>query len=118
MYLIVGLGNPGSEYAKTRHNIGFMLIDRIAGAYSIKSAKKGFSSIWGRGRIDGEEVILAKPETYMNGSGMAVRALVKGFDIELSKMLIICDDCELPHGRIRIRKKGGSGGQKGLARRL
>ncbi len=115
MYLIVGLGNPGAEYARTRHNIGFMLIDRLAEAYSIKSSKKGFSSTWGRGRIDGEEVVLAKPDTYMNLSGTAVRALMKGFDIEISKLLIICDDCELPHGRIRIRKKGGSGGQKGLA---
>ncbi len=114
MYLIVGLGNPGAKYATTRHNVGFMLIDRLSVEYSIKCTSKGYSSLYGKGLIRGESVFLVKPETFMNLSGNAVRSIRDYYKVDLEKILIICDDCELPEGKIRLRSRGGSGGQNGL----
>ena len=114
MIIIVGLGNPEPSYNLTRHNVGFMLIDRLSQEHGIKCKKAGFSSIWGRGVIAGEDVVLAKPQTYMNLSGGAVSALKSHFGASVEEILVVCDDCELPPGRIRVRKSGGSGTHNGL----
>ncbi len=118
--IIVGLGNPGEEYESTRHNIGFMAVDLLAQKNSIKIKEKAESFLWGRGRIDlgdgaRRDVVLVKPTTYMNLSGQAVRSVASKFKAETSSVIITCDDCALSLGELRIRKKGGSGGQKGLA---
>ncbi len=91
-----------------------MLIDWLSSKHGIKCKKAGFSSLWGAGVIAGEDVVLAKPQTYMNLSGKAVAALKKHFDASLDELLVVCDDCELPPGRIRIRKYGGAGSHNGL----
>ncbi len=114
MIIIVGLGNPDPSYMDTRHNVGFMLIDRLSALHGIKCKKIGFSSLWGRGTIGGFDVVLAKPQTYMNLSGKAVGALKKKFEANDDELLIVCDDVELPPGRIRLRKNGGPGSHNGL----
>lgn len=114
MLLIVGLGNPGTKYKNTRHNIGFMAVDRVAEAHSIKCSKVDFKSQWGKGVIEGKDVILVKPQTFMNLSGVAVNAMSEYFSLELKDILVIYDDVDLNLGSIRIRLRGGSGGHKGL----
>lgn len=112
--LIVGLGNPGTKYSKTRHNIGFMAVDCLAEANSVRLNKSNFTSRWGKGSINGREIILAKPQTYMNLSGEAVKLLAGYFRIEPKNIIVIHDDVDLEFGAIRIRLKGGSGGHKGV----
>ncbi len=112
--LIVGLGNPGSEYADTRHNAGFMLVDRLSAEYGIGLSVKGMGAR-GTGRIAGEDVALLKPLTYMNRSGHAVSELLMVHPAGPEKIIVAYDDCDLPLGKIRIRGAGGSGGHKGLA---
>ncbi|OPX88676.1 MAG: Peptidyl-tRNA hydrolase [Pelotomaculum sp. PtaB.Bin104] len=114
MKLIVGLGNPGREYAQTRHNIGFMVIDRLALKFKVSVDKKMFKALIGQGQIDGEKVVLVKPQTYMNLSGEAVSALLNWFKLNVSDLLVIYDDLDLPAGKMRIRSGGGSGGHKGM----
>ena len=126
MKLIVGLGNPGADYEGTRHNIGFELVDRLAGAHNIKVDEriKGVRALVGRGRIAEESVLLVKPLTYMNVSGEAVLALAKRELVEkadenierlaIENIFVICDDIHLPVGKIRLRAQGSSGGQNGL----
>ena len=114
LIIIAGLGNPEPSYNLTRHNVGFMLIDWLSGKHGIKCKKAGFSSLWGRGVIAGEDVVLAKPQTYMNLSGKAVGALKKHFDASMDELLIVCDDCELPPGKIRVRERGSGGTHNGL----
>lgn len=114
MKLIVGLGNPGREYLLTRHNIGFMVLDSIAHKYGMKFNKLKYKSFLAGGFITGEEVLLAKPLTYMNLSGEAIKELVDGYGISLNFLLIIHDDLDLPGGTLRLRARGGSGGHKGL----
>jgi PTH1 family peptidyl-tRNA hydrolase len=113
-YLIVGLGNPGREYQHTRHNIGFRAVDAIASAYGLTFERGRGKSLFADGLIDGRRVLLAKPQTYLNLSGEAVRGLVDFYKIPLEQVLVICDDLDIPPGMLRIRQKGGSGGQKGL----
>ncbi len=113
-YLIVGLGNPGREYEKTRHNIGFRCVDAIAAAYGFKFGKKQSKALVADGVIAGQKVLLAKPQTYMNLSGEAVRGLMDFYKIPLANLLVITDDLDIPAGTLRIREKGGAGGQKGL----
>jgi PTH1 family peptidyl-tRNA hydrolase len=113
-YLIVGLGNPGREYEKTRHNIGFRCVDEIAQAYGLTFAKKQSKALIADGVIAERKILLAKPQTYMNLSGEAVRGLVDFYKIPIRKLLIISDDMDIPVGTLRIREKGGAGGQKGL----
>ncbi len=113
-YLIVGLGNPGREYEKTRHNIGFRCVDAIAAAYGISVTRRQAHAFLGDGLIAEQRVLLAKPQTYMNLSGEAVRALVDFYKIPLENLLVISDDMDIPLGTLRIRQKGGAGGQKGL----
>lgn len=114
-YLFVGLGNPGPEYEQTRHNVGFWAIDRLARAAAIPVKRHGFSSVWGEGRLHGKRLVLAKPQTYMNRSGVAVKAFVQHYRIEVARVWIFSDDLDLPTGRLRIRTSGGSGGHRGLA---
>ncbi len=115
MKLIIGLGNPGIEYQFTLHNLGFLALDRIAEQYSASVAKRRCRALTGRAVIAGTEVLLAKPETYMNLSGMAVRALVDEFEADSARDLIVLyDDLDLPFGALRVRKKGGAGGHHGM----
>ena len=114
MYLIVGLGNPGKKYEHTRHNMGFEVIDLLSDMAKIDVDKNVFNGLLGRGKIFDEDVMLFKPTTYMNLSGTAVKQVVDYFKIELSDIIVVCDDMALPVGTIRLRSKGSSGGQKGL----
>ncbi|HZE72786.1 MAG TPA: aminoacyl-tRNA hydrolase [Pyrinomonadaceae bacterium] len=116
MYLIVGLGNPGREYEWSRHNIGFMLIDRLARESGIDVGRRECSSLVGRGEIQGEPVKLVKPQTYMNLSGEAVGCLLRkhGLAEPKDRLVVVSDDLALPLGRIRIRERGSAGGHNGL----
>lgn len=114
MKLIVGLGNPGSEYAQTRHNIGFMIIDRLAADLGVKVGKTLFKALTGQANIAGEKIILAKPQTYMNLSGGAVAALMNWFKLAPTDLLVIYDDMDLPTGRLRLRQNGSAGGHNGM----
>jgi PTH1 family peptidyl-tRNA hydrolase len=112
--LIVGLGNPGDKYAKTRHNLGFMVVDEIADTYSIPLDKQKFDALFGRGSINGNPVILAKPMAFMNRSGPPTQKLAQYFNILCGDMLVIHDDIDLTYGRIKIKEKGGHGGHNGI----
>jgi len=114
-FLIVGLGNPGVEYALTRHNVGFWVVDELASRCKAKAREFKCESYLMRATWHGAEVILAKPQTYMNRSGIAVAALLNFFPLERENLLVIYDDLDLPLGKIRLRPRGGSGGHKGMA---
>jgi PTH1 family peptidyl-tRNA hydrolase len=113
-YLIVGLGNPGREYENSRHNIGFMVINRLADRYGIKTRKYQSRAMTGSGNVSGKRIILAKPQTYMNNSGAAVRELSRYYKIESSRLFIIHDDVDLDLGILRLRASGSSGGHRGM----
>lgn len=113
-YLIIGLGNPGKEYTDTRHNVGFRVVDELARRYGLAFGKKERKAVVASGVILGKKVILARPQTYMNLSGEAVRALVDFYKIEADHMLVISDDLDIPLGTLRLRKSGSAGGQGGL----
>lgn len=115
MKLIVGLGNPGDIYAGSRHNIGFSLIKSLAKSHKIalKNDRAAFS-LSGRGRIGGQNIMLAMPLTFMNLSGEAVRSLLKRYRIPADDLLVVCDDLDLEFGRLKIRPAGSSGGHRGL----
>lgn len=114
MYLIVGLGNPGREYEHTRHNVGFDAIDKISSRYNIDLNRTKFKGMYGEGFLDGEKIILLKPLTYMNLSGESVREIANFHKIKNENIIVIYDDVDLEVGRIRIRKKGSSGGHNGI----
>ncbi len=114
MKLIVGLGNPGKEYAGTRHNIGFEVVDALASAHKIAVDQKRDRALVGRGTIAGETVLLVKPQTFMNDSGVSVAALLRREVSPLSELLVVTDDTHLPPGKLRFRPKGSSGGHNGL----
>ncbi|KGK89246.1 MULTISPECIES: aminoacyl-tRNA hydrolase [unclassified Clostridium] len=114
MYLIVGLGNPGREYEHTRHNVGFDSIDKISSRYNIDLNRTKFKGMYGEGFINGEKVILLKPLTYMNLSGESVGEIANFYKIKSENIIVIYDDVDLEVGRIRIRKKGSSGGHNGI----
>ena len=114
MKLIVGLGNPGSKYEHTRHNMGFMAVQLLADRNSIPIDKEAFHGLLGRGKINGEDCLLLKPMTFMNLSGTSVREVVNFYKIALDDIYVICDDMALLPGTIRLKRKGSSGGQKGL----
>ncbi|MBQ6714358.1 MAG: aminoacyl-tRNA hydrolase [Clostridia bacterium] len=113
-YLVVGLGNPGLEYAKTRHNAGFMAIDKLAEDIGAAFNKNKHSALFGEGNINGKRVLLAKPQTYMNNSGEAVGALSSFYKIPVENIIIMFDDISLDIGVIRIRRKGSAGGHNGI----
>ena len=113
--LLVGLGNIGKEYEKTVHNLGFMVLDRVADKVGVQVKKNTCSSLIAETNFKGNKVILAKPTTYMNNSGVAIKGLVKKFDIDIKKdLLIISDDIDLPQGVVRLREKGSAGTHNGL----
>ena len=114
MKLIVGLGNPGKKYEKTRHNMGFMAVDLLADQAKIDVDKEVFHALLGRGTIFNEDVILFKPQTFMNLSGTAVQEIVHYFKIEIDDIIVVYDDMALEPGKIRLRKEGSSGGHKGM----
>lgn len=114
MYLIVGLGNPEEEYARTRHNMGFDTINKIAKNNNIEINKNKFNSLYGIGTIEGEKVVLLKPQTYMNLSGNAVRDFMNFYKIKENELIVIFDDLDIEPGVIKIRKKGSSGTHNGM----
>lgn len=115
MRLIVGLGNPGPEYAWTPHNLGFLVVDELAESAGIRVERPEAKSYIGRGQLAGQEVLLAKPQTYMNVSGLAVWELAKRFECEpAAGLIVVYDDVALPWGMIRIRERGSAGGHNGL----
>ena len=113
MKIIVGLGNPGSEYSKTRHNVGFMAVDELAHQLGIQSWKKKSGALIAEYRGK-EPIILVKPHTFMNLSGTAVGELARWYKVAVEDIIVIFDDMDLPIGRLRLRMKGGSGGHKGI----
>ena len=115
MYLIVGLGNPGNRYQATRHNIGFMALEKLAAKLELDLSQKSFNALWGKGKIASKNVILAMPQTYMNLSGNAVRQLHAFFKTDLSNLVVIHDDLDLSFGSVRLKTGGGNAGHKGLA---
>ena len=114
MFLIVGLGNPGVEYAATRHNIGFDMITYLSDKYNIPVNSREGKALVGKGILAGEKVMLAQPQTYMNLSGESVRALMDYYKIDIEDLLVIYDDISLDVGQIRMRGKGSAGGHNGL----
>jgi peptidyl-tRNA hydrolase, PTH1 family len=114
MRVIAGLGNPGIEYAWTPHNLGFLVVDALAEDAGIRVTRPESKSLVGLGRIAGQEVVLAKPQTMMNLSGMALRELVSRAGCEPSDVIVLCDDIALPWGMIRVRERGTAGGHNGL----
>ena len=114
MYLIVGLGNPGEEYAKTRHNLGFQVIDQLAARWEIGQFKTKFSSLIAETRVARHKVIFAKPQTFMNNSGQAVQALLAWYKLGPEKLIVIYDDVDLVLAQLRLRESGSSGGHRGV----
>ena len=114
MRLIVGLGNPGPEYTWTPHNLGFHVVDRLAERAGARVERPEAMAYIGRGKLAGHDVVLAKPQTYMNASGMAVAELVRRLDADPAEMIVVADDVALPWGMLRIRERGSSGGHNGL----
>lgn len=114
MYLIVGLGNPEEDYARTRHNMGFDVINLIANENNIEVNKSKFNGLYGSGIIENEKVILLKPQTFMNLSGNSIIQFINFYKIDLKNIIIICDDLDTDVGKIRIRKKGGPGTHNGM----
>ncbi|MBC8198993.1 MAG: aminoacyl-tRNA hydrolase [Desulfobacterales bacterium] len=112
--LVVGLGNPGKTYAATRHNFGFMVLDKVADSFSIPLGKKKFNAMMGRGFIENVDVILAKPMAFMNRSGGPVHKITQYFNISCKDILVVHDDIDLAFGTLRIKQKGGSGGHNGI----
>ncbi|WP_027953480.1 aminoacyl-tRNA hydrolase [Halobacillus kuroshimensis] len=114
MKCIVGLGNPGKKYDRTRHNAGFMVLDEWAERNNWSFSQKKFNGLYTMERMDGEKVVLLKPQTYMNLSGESLRPLMDYYDLDVEDILVVYDDLDLPPGKIRLRKKGGHGGHNGI----
>lgn len=114
MYIIAGLGNPGKQYEGTRHNAGFMTIDVLADRYNIEIKERAHKALIGKGVIEGQRVLLLKPQTYMNLSGESVRAAMDFYKEDLENFFVIFDDISLEPGQLRIRKKGSAGGHNGI----
>ena len=113
-FLIVGLGNPGRQYRNNRHNIGFMLVDRLAGKLGVAFSRLESKALVTKADFQGQRLVLAKPQTFMNLSGQATASLVKFYKIPLENLLVAYDDVDLPFGNLRLRPGGGSAGQKGM----
>ena len=113
-HMVVGLGNPGKEYEKTRHNVGFMMLDALAKKYAVNVTTSKFHALIGEGNIDGVRTILMKPQTYMNNSGEAVAECARFYKIPPENILILCDEISFDVGIFRIRRKGSAGGHNGL----
>lgn len=114
MYIVVGLGNPGKQYDKTRHNVGFNVIDILAKEYDISVTKIKHKALIGEGRIGSEKVLLVKPQTYMNLSGETLIDIYQYYKVDLSNIIVVYDDIDLDVGKLRIRKKGSGGTHNGM----
>lgn len=114
MKLVVGLGNPGEKYIATRHNMGFLIVDALAKRHNISIEKSKNKSLMGKGVVAGDQVIMAKPQTFMNLSGEAVKPLFSYIDIETEDVIVIHDDLDLDFGRIKVKSGGGHGGHNGI----
>lgn len=114
MYMIAGLGNPTKEYDRTRHNVGFAVIDELADRYGIDVSERKHRALCGRGAIEGQKVLLVKPQTFMNLSGESLRALTDYYKVFPEELIVIYDDISLPPGQLRIRLKGSAGGHNGI----
>ncbi|OQY19364.1 MAG: aminoacyl-tRNA hydrolase [Desulfobacteraceae bacterium 4572_35.1] len=114
MYLIAGLGNPGERYAKTRHNVGFMVVDELARRCGVALKKKGYQAKYGVGRCAGEEIILLQPQTFMNLSGASVASATKSLGVTPGDLVVVHDEIDLPFGIVRVKVGGGHGGHNGL----
>ena len=114
MKLIVGLGNPGPEYVLTPHNLGFLAVDYLAESWGTKVVRREGRALTGRAVFGGEEILLAKPQTFMNLSGLAVQQLLKKYSLEPEDLTVLTDDLDLPLGMIRVRRRGTAGGHNGL----
>ena len=113
-FLIFGLGNPGREYERTRHNIGYFALDKLSMEWNIEISRYRYKSMVGEGEFAGNRILLVKPQTYMNKSGNAVYSFMKFYKVGSKRLLVIHDDLDLPFGSIRIREDGGSAGQRGM----
>lgn len=114
MYIIAGLGNPGAQYAGTRHNAGFSVIDELADRYNISVDTAKHKGMIGKGVIEGQKVILVKPMTYMNNSGECIRGVMDYYKADISELIVIFDDISLEPGKLRLRQKGSAGGHNGI----
>lgn len=114
MKLVVGLGNPGRKYLGTRHNVGFEVVGRLASSFGAESPRLKFDAEVAEATIGGERTLLLLPQTFMNRSGQAVQAAIAFYKLALDDLLVVCDDFNLPSGRLRLRPDGSSGGQRGL----
>jgi len=114
MKLVVGLGNPGKEYNNTRHNCGFMVIDEIAKELSIEVSQNKAKGLFGKTKYKGEDVVLLKPQTYMNLSGESIRQCMDFFKLNIEDIIIIYDDLDMPTGKLRLRNSGSAGGHNGI----
>jgi PTH1 family peptidyl-tRNA hydrolase len=114
MKIVIGIGNPGEEYAHTRHNVGFDVVDLLAARHGVQCGRHKFHALIGECQMAGEPVLLAKPVTFVNESGLAVREILDWHKAAASQVMVVCDDVNLPLGKLRIRPKGSSGGHKGL----
>jgi peptidyl-tRNA hydrolase, PTH1 family len=114
VFLVVGLGNPGEEYADTPHNLGFLVIDRLAGQHGIRVSRKEARSLTGVGEIGGHPVILAKPQTFMNLSGGAVKQLMEKHDVAPGRVIVVQDELDLPWASLRIKVRGSAAGHNGV----
>ena len=114
MYIIAGLGNPGKEYERTRHNTGFMVLDRLSEKLNIEISQNKFKGLYGKGKYKGEDVLLLKPQTYMNLSGESVRQVMDFFKISQEDILVVYDDLDMPVGKLRLRQSGSAGGHNGI----
>ena len=113
MFLVAGLGNPGEEYAATPHNMGFLVVDRLAARHSIRMSRHECQAVIGQGAIGGKPVLLAKPQTYMNLSGIAVKSLLGKNELLVSNLIAVYDELDLPWGALRIKPKGSPAGHNG-----
>jgi len=114
LYIVVGLGNPGKEYEKTRHNTGFMVLDELAKKYKIDISKEKHKALIGTGTIEGEKIILVKPQTFMNLSGESVQETMNFYKEDINNLIVVFDDIDLPVGTIRIKQNGSAGTHNGV----
>jgi len=114
MFLVAGLGNPGEEYAATPHNMGFLVVDRLAARHGIRLTRKECQALLGQGNIGGKTVLLAKPQTFMNLSGVAVKPLLEKNEIPVSELILVYDELDLPWGSLRVKPRGSAAGHNGI----
>jgi PTH1 family peptidyl-tRNA hydrolase len=115
MFCVVGLGNPGAEYTGTRHNLGFRVADELAARYDTRIRRRDYSALTATVRMGRTEVLLMKPQTFMNLSGRSMRAASRKLGIPADRWIVVCDDADLPLGKLRVRSGGGTGGHRGIA---